>query len=62
MADTLYKTGQEAPKSGSYLFVKYTDGTSSPAPTSEEKEIYLTRGEVFPPIRSQNKGAFWKAK
>ncbi|GAA5528186.1 YjzC family protein [Herpetosiphon gulosus] len=62
MSNELYKTGQEAPKSSYYVFVSYTDGSTLPAPTKEEKEIYLTRGEVFPPIRSQNKGAIWKAK
>lgn len=57
----LFKTGEKAPRSGGYQFVKYTDGTTTPSPTSEERLIHLTKGEVFPPIRSSNKAAWWKA-
>lgn len=56
----LYKTGDTAPQAGRYQFVRYTDGTTAPAPTSEERVIPLSRGEVFPPIRSCNKGAWWQ--
>jgi hypothetical protein len=56
----LYKTGDTAPHSGSYRFVKYTDGTTYPSPTPEERVINLTKGETFPPIRSAGKGAWWK--
>jgi hypothetical protein len=58
---TTYKTGAKAPTSGRYKFVRYTDGTTTPSPTSEERIIRLTRGEVFPPIRSCNKGAHWQS-
>ncbi len=56
----MYKTGDKAPQSANYAFVRYTDGTTSPSPTTEEKRIYLTTGETFPPIRSCNKGAYWQ--
>lgn len=57
----MYKTGDKAPHTGRYEFVRYTDGTSSPSPTSEERVIHLTSGETFPPIRSSNKGAWWQS-
>ncbi|HEY0069273.1 MAG TPA: YjzC family protein [Chloroflexia bacterium] len=55
-----YKTGQEAPQRGRYQWDGYTDGTYTPRPTAEELEIQLERGENFPPIRSCNKGAYWR--
>jgi hypothetical protein len=55
-----YKTGQEAPRTGRYEWDGYTDGTRSPLPTAEERIIYLEKGENFPPIRSCNKGAYWR--
>ena len=56
----LYKTGDTAPYTGRYEFVRYTDGTTTPAPTSEERVIPLSRGETFPPVKSCNKGAWWR--
>lgn len=56
----LYKTGQEAPYTSYYEFVYYTDDTTTPPPTSKERVIELIRGEIFPPIRSCNKGAWWR--
>ena len=53
----LYQTGDKAPYTGRYEFVRYTDGSTTPAPTIEEKIIPLSRDEVFPPVRSCNKGA-----
>jgi hypothetical protein len=59
MSTTRYKTGQECPVTGRYRFDGYTDGTSIPQPTAAEKEIPLSKGETFPPIRSTNKGCYW---
>lgn len=59
MANTRYKTGNETPIKGNFNWDGYTDGTTTPAPTAEEKQISLDVGEVFPPIRSCNKGAYW---
>lgn len=56
---TRYKTGDKAPLKAWYSWDGYTDGTSTPAPTAEERKIPLETGETFPPIRSCNKGAFW---
>lgn len=58
--DTLYKTGDKAPVTANYQFVRYTDGTTSPSPTSNERVIPLTKGETFPPINSCDKGAWWR--
>ena len=54
-----YKTGEICPQKGTYVFAGYTDGTNKPAPTQEEHRIPLEVGEVFPPIRSTSKGAWW---
>ncbi len=55
-----FQTREICPTSGVYTFDGYTDGTNSPSPTSEERFIPLSKGETFPPIRSCNKGAYWK--
>ena len=55
-----YKTGQECPKTGTYAFDGYLDGTSTPSPTTNESRIPLSKGETFPPIKSQNKGCWWR--
>ena len=56
---TRYRTGETCPATGRYRFDGYLDGTFSPAPTQEEREIPLTRGETFPPIRSTAKACYW---
>lgn len=55
-----YKTGQRSPVNAYYAWDGYTDGTYSPSPTTEELKIKLERDEVFPPINSVDKGAYWK--
>ena len=55
-----FKTGQTCDTSGSYIFDGYTDGTTTPSPTAEERVIPLERNETFPPIRSANKACWWK--
>ena len=55
-----FKTGDKCPTTGSYIFDSYTDGTTTPSPTQNERVIPLRRDETFPPIRSSNKGAWWK--
>jgi hypothetical protein len=55
-----YKTGEECPKDGRYRFDGYTDGTSTPSPTWDEQEIPLSKGEIFPPVRSTNKACYRK--
>ncbi len=57
---TRFKTGEESPHHALYQFDGYLDGTSTPSPTAEEREIELTRGENFPPIRSASKACWWR--
>lgn len=57
----MYKTGQKAPATGRYRFAGYTDAPPWPAPTAEEQVIPLSAGEVFPPIRSSRRAAYWTA-
>jgi len=56
----LYKTGENSTANAHYAWVRYTDGTKIPSPTIKEKYIKLEKGEKFPPINSQKKGAWWK--
>jgi YjzC-like protein len=55
-----YRTGERCETSGRYDFDGYMDGTSHPAPRPEEKQIPLSHGETFPPIRSSGKACYWK--
>lgn len=54
------KTGETALYTGRYAFDGYTDGTTTPTPTSEERIIPLQRGETFPPVKSSKKSAYWR--
>jgi hypothetical protein len=55
-----FRTGEKCIESGRYRFDGYLDGTHSPPPTAEEREIPLSRGAPFPPIRSSGKGCWWQ--
>jgi hypothetical protein len=55
-----YKTGEKAPRTSTYYFDGYTSEPQYPAPTAEERQIHLSMSEVFPPIRSTNRGAYWR--
>ncbi|MBK8265144.1 MAG: YjzC family protein [Nannocystis sp.] len=58
-----FKTGQTSPGTGSFVFDGYLETTNwRPAPTTEERVIPLSRGETFPPIRSQSAAAWWKCQ
>lgn len=57
---TRFKTGEESPWNARYNFDGYLDGSSSPSPTAEEKQIDLERDENFPPIKSAKKACWWK--
>lgn len=56
----MYKTGNVVTITSRYEFVRYTDGITTPAPTAEERVVPLDRGNTFPPVRSANKGAWWR--
>ena len=55
-----YKTGDISPASAYFEWVKYTDGSFLPSPTSDEMKIPMDKGKKFPPVRSCDKGAWWK--
>ncbi len=55
-----FRTGETCQTAGSYVFDGYLDGTTTPSPTAEERVIPLDVRDVFPPVRSANKGAWWK--
>lgn len=59
MQKSRFKTGETCQTTGHYQFDGYTDGTTTPSPTAEERIIPLSRGETFPPIRSCNKACWW---
>lgn len=62
LGDT-FKTGNKAPTSGVYRYVSHAETGSHTlecAPSGNEMEIPLSKGEVFPPLRSCGKGATWK--
>ncbi len=52
-------TGQRAPHSGIYRYVRHTNGSRC-TPTPAEMEIPLSQGEVAPPHRSCNAGVVWQ--
>lgn len=56
----LIKTGEKTPRRGNFDWVRYTDGTTYPPPTAEERRIRLDVGERFPPIASASKAALWR--
>jgi hypothetical protein len=45
---------------GIYVFERYADHTTEPIPAFDEISITLKKGNVFPPVRSANKSAWWK--
>jgi len=53
-----FTTGQKAPVSGVYSFVRHIDHTQCFA-SQAERRIPLSEGEVFPPHRSCGKGVVW---
>jgi hypothetical protein len=55
-----YRTGEKAPVSGRYDFVRHTSSASSCSPTPAERRIPLSQGETFPPCRSCKTGAVWR--
>jgi hypothetical protein len=57
---TEYRTGENAPVSGRYDFVKHMKPDSTCRPTAGEQSIPLSRGEKFPPCRSCASGAVWR--
>lgn len=55
-----FKTGEKCTKAGKYEFDGYTDGTNLPSPTANERIIPMDYGDTFPPVKSTDKGAWWR--
>ena len=53
-----FHTGERAPVSGVYQYVRHVSGSCGYTPA--EKEIPLSKGEIFPPHRSCSKSVVWK--
>ena len=53
-------TGERCIVSGVYQFDGYLDGASYPSPKPAELREPIAQHNVFPPIRSANKGCWWK--
>jgi hypothetical protein len=49
---TKYKTGEEAPYTGDYIFSGLVNPNAKCTPTAEEKIIPLSKSEKFPPLKS----------
>jgi len=54
-----FHTGQIAPVSGEYVYVRHMDGRNC-TPTQEERVIQLRRGTPFPPHASCGQGVVWR--
>jgi hypothetical protein len=54
-----FRTGQTAPVSGVYAYVRHADNLSCTI-TPAQKEIPLSRGETFPPISGCRHAAYWR--
>lgn len=58
-----FKTAAVVPTSGVYEYIAHVDGPSCTpdcAPSEAEREVPLSKGEKFPPIRSCGKSAVWR--
>jgi hypothetical protein len=60
MPNVCIHTGQQCQVSGVYRFAGYLDGTQLPTPKPDEHEIPLAAPNVAPPIKSANKGCYWR--
>ena len=56
-----FHTSQICETTGSYVFDGYySKEENTPEPTKEERVEPMIEGNPFPPIKSQNKSAYWK--
>ncbi|HSD05518.1 MAG TPA: hypothetical protein VLB45_07215 [Nitrosopumilaceae archaeon] len=52
-------TGEICQQSGTYRFVMHVDGSIGCHPRSEKLVIQVSKGEIFPPVKSCKKTAIW---
>jgi hypothetical protein len=55
-----FMTGQACTTTGEYEFDGYTDSTSIPALTDDERRIAVSAGKPFPHASAAQKTAYWK--
>ena len=56
-----FHTGQKAPVSGVYAFVKHLDDSACSSVSQAEREIPLSKDETFPPhVKCGGKAVVWK--
>lgn len=55
-----FMTGQLCTTTGGYEFDGYTDATSQPLLTDDDKRITVNAGKPFPSASVEAKGAYWK--
>lgn len=53
-----HKTGEKCPKSGTWEWDGWLDGSWSPVPSHAARYIPLSAGETFPPC--DGRGCYWK--
>ena len=53
-------TGMVCIRPGIYVFERYADHTTEPIPAYDEISVTLKKGNVFPPVRSAGKSAWWR--
>jgi hypothetical protein len=55
-----FMTGQICGTTGDYEFDGYTDASTSPLLTADERTIAVNAGKPFPPASASDKRAYWK--
>lgn len=55
-----FMTGQPCTTTGNYEFDGYTDASSQPLLTDDEKRVIINAGKPFPPASAEAKKAYWK--
>jgi hypothetical protein len=55
-----FTTGQVCTTTGSYEFDGYTDMSTLPRLTDDDRQITVNAGKPFPPASLDVKNAFWK--
>ncbi|MFC5712425.1 YjzC family protein [Thalassorhabdus alkalitolerans] len=59
---TLYKTGEKAPETGTYVFDSYVNTESGNPPMENMEEIELEKEDRFPPMPTENDAVYWRKK
>lgn len=55
-----FMTGQLCSTTGNYEFDGYTDTSTQPLLTDDDKRISVNAGKPFPSVSGEAKSAYWK--